>query len=465
MKYNKKIIWLMVCMSVMFLSLALYLTYFTLFEAETVIESGYNKRIREREESVLRGSIYDSNGTILAYSVVDENVQKRIYNYPERFCHLIGYNHVKYGRVGLENTFNEKLVTANVVDSVSNMLSGTKQMPRGADLYLTLNNKLTEKAEQLMKKKNGAVVALDPKTGAVMCMYSNPSFDTTEESLEENFGNLSVDEDAPFVGRGAQGLYAPGSTFKIVTAVAALEDGCAVEIEDNGSVVIDGYEFKNYDSNKYGLIDTKKGFAKSSNVMFATYAVNVGESRFKKTVSKFGIGEKIPFDTQTSKSLFNYDRMSKTDLAACGMGQGKLLVTPLNMALVAAAIANDGIIMEPYIVEKAAYNSGSDVVYEKKPKVWKTATTKEIADTIEEYMIECVQTGTGKGAQISNVQVAGKTGTAENEKEGKEHAWFVCYAPAEDPTIAVCVMQEYTGKTGSSCAPIARELIEYYLKG
>ncbi|MGM9552654.1 MAG: peptidoglycan D,D-transpeptidase FtsI family protein [Clostridia bacterium] len=464
MKYNKKIIWLMVCMCVMFLSLAVYLTYFTLFEAESVIESGYNKRIRAREESVLRGSIYDNNGVILAYSRIDENGQSRVYPYGERYAHIIGYNMVQYGRTGLESSFNEQMVTANAIDSFSNILSGSTQMEKGADLYLTLNNDLTAKAEQLMKKQNGAVVALNPKTGAVLCMYSNPSFDTNPESLEANFGKLSTDENAPFLGRAAQGLYAPGSTFKIITAAAALEKGCAEDVEDTGSLVIDGYEFKNYDSNKYGLIDTKTGFAKSSNVMFAKYGLMVGENNLKKMASRFGIGEKIPFDTATSKSLFSYpEKMSDTDIAACGIGQGKLLVTPLNMALVASAIANDGIIMEPYIVEKAAYNSGNTKSYEHKSAVWKTAVSKQIADEIESYMIECVNTGTGKSCKIDSVTVAGKTGTAENEKEGKEHAWFVCYAPVEDPSIAICVMQEYTGKTGSSCAPIAKELIKYYL--
>lgn len=463
MKYNGKIITVMVVICAMFLSLAVYLTYFSLFEAGEVIENKFNKRIREREESILRGTIFDSAGEVLAYSTMEENRQVRYYPFKERYAHVIGYNSVTYDKSGLENSFNDIMVKADPLDDISNFFSMDREMPKGADLYLTIDNSFTARAEKLMGKRNGAVVALKPETGEVICMYSNPSFDPNESVLSKNFSSLSQSEEAPFVGRGNQGLYPPGSTFKIITAAAALEAGCAGNVTDEGSLVIDGYEVKNYESKKLGEIDIREGFAKSSNVMFASYGVQMGEKVLKNVASRFGIGEEIDFDIRTSKSLFNYENaMSQTELAACGIGQGKLLVTPLNMALVAAGIANDGVIMEPYMVEKALYASGRQA-YAAKPKVWKTAVNESVADMIESFMIECVETGTGTGAKIDGVTVAGKTGTAQNEREGREHAWFVCYAPCENPEIAICVMQEYTGRTGSSCAPIARELIKYYL--
>ncbi|MBQ8002771.1 MAG: peptidoglycan glycosyltransferase [Clostridia bacterium] len=463
MKYNQRIISVMVVICAMFLSLAVYLTYFTLFEAETVVENRYNKRIREREEAILRGTIYDASGEVLALSKM-ENGQKRIYPFNERYAHLIGYNSVTYDRVGLEASFNKKLIETNPLDEIANFFTNQKKAPEGADLYLTIDNRMTALAEELMAGKNGSVIALVPKTGEVLCMYSNPTFDPNEKALRENFSSLTKRDDAPFVARCTQGLYAPGSTFKIITAAAALESGIAENVTDTGSLMVDGYEIKNFEGKSLGEIDIKTGFAKSSNVMFASYGTTMGEAKLKEVAKKFGIGEKIPFDIATNKSLFNYpDGMSKTDLAACGIGQGKLLVTPLNMALVASGIANDGVIMAPYIVEKAAFNGGRKV-YSAEPKVWKNAVSKAVADKIGEYMIECVNTGTGTGAQIDGIQVAGKTGTAENEREGEEHAWFVCYAPAENPQIAICVMQEYTGRTGSSCTPIAKALIEYYLQ-
>ncbi len=465
MKYNGKIISVMVCISVMFLSLAGYLTYFTLFEADEVTENKFNKRIREREEQVIRGSIYDCRGEILAYSSMGQSGQIRHYPFNERYAHLVGYNSVTYDKSELEYSFNDKMTQTNPIEDLSNALSNTEKRSRGADLYLTVDNNLTELAERLMAGKNGSVVAIVPDTGAVLCLYSNPTFDPNESALRENFESLTKSEESPFVARATQGLYAPGSTFKIITAIAALEQGCAVSVEDTGSVVIDGYEVTNYDNKALGNIELKEGFSSSSNVMFASYGVNVGEDKLKSVAKRFGIGEKIDFDIATSKSYFTYnDPMGKTDLAAVGIGQGKLLVTPLNMALVASAIANDGVIMKPYIVEKAAFGNAK-TVYNHKSEVWKNAVDEKTAQIIEDCMIDCVENGTGQGAKIEGVIVAGKTGTAENEKEGREHAWFICYAPAQNPEIAICVMQEYTGKTGSSCAPVAKELIEYYLKG
>lgn len=463
MKYNQKIISVMVVICTLFLSLAVYLTYFTLFKAEDVVQNQYNKRIREREESILRGTIYDCSGEVLAYSKMDEKSQTRVYPFGERYAHLIGYNSVTYNRTGIEQTFNKYLVETDPVDELANLFAKQKRIPEGADLYLTIDNRMSELAEKLMHGQNGAVVAVVPKTGEVLCLYSNPTYDPNENELRKEFSNLTQRDDAPFVARCTQGLYAPGSTFKIITAAAALESGNAIEVEDEGSITIDGYEIKNSGAKKLGIIDTKTGFAKSSNVMFSSYAVNIGEEKLKEVASNFGIGEKIPFDIATNKSIFSYeDKMSDTDLAACGIGQGKLLVTPMHMALVAAGIANDGVIMKPYVVQKASYDGGRNV-YTAQSKVWKNAVDKSVAKTIGEYMAECVASGTGTKAQLDSVTVAGKTGTAENEKEGKEHAWFVCYAPYENPEIAICVMQEYTGKTGSSCAPIARELIKYYL--
>ncbi len=463
MKYNNKIIRLMICISAMFLSLAVYLTYFALFQAEDITDNPYNKRIRENEDKIQRGYIYDCEGEILAYSRMEKNSQKRIYPFGERYAHIVGYNSVTYQKTGLEKSFNNWLVKTDSVESISNFLSGNNEAPKGTDLYLTIDNSLTEKAEELMMGKNGAVVALSPETGKVLCMYSNPSFDPNENELSENFKNLATSEEYPFLGRAGQGLYPPGSTFKIITAVAALEEGKAVNITDEGSIIIDGYSVENYNGKTLGEIDIKTGFAASSNVMFAKYGVDVGSAKIKDVASRFGIGEEIDFDIPLSKSMMNYPGgMGQTDLAAVGIGQGKLLVTPLNMALVASAIANDGVIMSPYMVEKASRDNRK-AIYTKEPTVWKRAVSEDVAEKIEGYMIECVQSGTGTGCKIEGVSVAGKTGTAENEESDKTHAWFICYAPCENPEIAICVMQEYAGTTGSSCAPIAKELIEFYL--
>ncbi len=466
MKYNRRIIYVMVTISVLFISLAVYLTYFELFQADSVIKNSYNRRTWEEEDSVLRGAITDRSGEVLAKSVIDEEGnQKREYPFKSRYTHVIGYNSRVYGRTALELKFNDMLLSENTIDTISGAISGNKEMAKGAGLRLTLDNGMTAIAESMMKGKNGAAVAIVPKTGEVLCLYSNPTFDPSEESLKANWADMAEREDSPFVARATGGLYAPGSTFKTVTAAAAVAGGYgAYTMKDEGSCTIDGYVVSNSGGHAYGDLDMTKGFAKSSNVFFATLAVMMGEDRLKSAAAAFGIGETVPFDIGVTKSVLNYpDKMTDTELAAVGIGQGKLMVTPFNMALAAAGIANGGVIMQPYLVEDPGYDSGR-MIYRAKPKAWKTAVSPDTARELGKFMEECVKTGTGKSARISGITVAGKTGTAQNERKDKEHAWFICYAPAENPEIAVCVMQEYSGAAGSSCAPIAKKMIEYYLK-
>lgn len=464
MKYNRKIIYVMVFVCALFLSLAVYLTYFGLFSADSVIKSSYNRRIWEEENNVLRGKITDRYGITLAYSEEDSASQKRIYPYASRYTHVIGYNSRTYGKTGLELKYNSMLLANDAITSISDAISGSQGKSAGANLRLTIDNDLTAKAEAMMKGKNGAVVAIVPKTGEVLCLYSNPTFDPNEDALTAQWASLAESEDSPFLGRAASGLYAPGSTFKVITAAAAVDSGYgSYTVNDEGSYTVDGYTLKNYGGHSYGQLDLRSGFAKSSNVMFAALSVMMGEDRMRKMAENFGVGQQIPFDIAAQTSSMNYpNKMSDPELAAVGIGQGKLLMTPLNMALVACAIANDGIIMQPYLVEEASFPSGRSI-YRAKRAIWKTAVSSLVSRQIGELMTECVQSGTGKSAKISGVTVAGKTGTAQNEKEGKEHAWFIGYAPAENPEIAVCVMQEYSGVTGSSCAPIARDLIRLYL--
>ena len=246
MKYNGKIITVMVVICAMFLSLAVYLTYFTLFNADDIVENKFNKRIREREESILRGAVFDNSGEVLAYSTMEGNRQKRYYPFGERYAHVIGYNSVTYDKSGLENTFNDILVKSDPLENISGFFDMSGEMEKGANLHLTIDNAFTAKAERLMGKKQGSVVAIKPKTGEVICMYSNPSFDPNEDALAKNFATLSQSDNFPFLGRANQGLYPPGSTFKIITAAAALEEGIGVGIVDEGSTIIDGYVVENY---------------------------------------------------------------------------------------------------------------------------------------------------------------------------------------------------------------------------
>lgn len=463
MKLNKRIITIMASVCSLFLIMVVYLTYFTLFKADEIQISTYNPRIWEKEERILRGKIYDRNGTVLAESEQTENGQRRIYPYGSLYTHTIGYNSRSYGKSNIELKYNDYLLkTESVFDVLKRKSTDEQEFYKGADMQITLDHGMTKLAKEQLADANGSVVVLNPVTGAVYCMYSNPSFDPNSSSLAKNWSEINKRDDSPFLARATRGLYAPGSTFKTVTAAAGIENGLGdFSVEDKGQVVIGGYKVKNAGTRAYGTTDMKRAISVSSNVFFATLATEVKNDALKKMADAFKLHEKIPFDIDTDAVELDYSDMDKAELAATGIGQGKLQVTPLHMALVASAIANRGIMMKPYMVEKIGFENGKKE-YSAKAEVLSRVMESGTARSINEYMQECVQAGTGTRARVNGISVAGKTGTAENEKEGKTHAWFICFAPADNPQVAMCVMKEYSGGGGGdSCAPIAAKLIQY----
>ncbi|HHV98802.1 MAG TPA: penicillin-binding protein 2 [Clostridiaceae bacterium] len=466
-----RIIYALVAVCILFFSLVAYLTYFELFQKNKIINNSYNRRQFEMEEKTLRGSILDRNGTVLAESEFSGEKQVRKYPYGSIYSHVIGYSSRKYGKSLIEAKYNDYLLGVNESSTVFNLRDklsgGTKE---GNNIYLSIDHELQTLANELMKNKKGAVVALDPKTGEILAMISKPDFDPNEQKLEENWKSMVESEEAPFLTRATQGLYTPGSTFKVLTVASALENGMENNTyKDSGSVVIDGKEISNFGGKAYGEINLKTALAVSSNTVFASIGVELGEENLRSISERAGIGEKLPFDIPVSKSVFQYKNMSKTDMAAVGMGQGKILMTPLHMAMVSAAIANDGIMIKPSLVSRIETHKGT-VLKKHKPDELYRVMDEYIAAKINEMMQEVVNNGTGKNASIKGIKVAGKTGTAENEltsrQKNKEHAWFIGFAPADDPRIAVAVILEYSGSTGgSAAAPIARELISAWLKG
>ena len=466
-----RMIYALVAVCILFFSLVAYLTYFELFKKNKIINNSYNRRQFEMEEKTLRGSILDRNGTVLAESEFSDEKQVRKYPYGAVYSHVIGYSSRKYGRSLIESRYNDYLLGINESSAVFNLrdrLAG--EAKEGNNIYLSIDHKLQALAHELMKNMQGAIVALNPKTGEVLAMVSKPDFDPNEQKLEENWKSMVESETAPFLSRATQGLFTPVSTFKVLTLTSALENGMENNIyNDSGSIVIDGKEISNYGGKAYGEIDLKTALAVSSNTVFASIGVELGEENLRNISERAGIGEKIPFDIPVGKSVFQYNEMSKTDLAAAGMGQGKILMTPLHMALISSAIANDGIMMKPSLVSRIETHNGK-VLKKHKPEELYRVMDHDTAAKINEMMQEVVNNGTGKNASIKGIKVAGKTGTAENElssrQKGKEHAWFIGFAPADDPEIAVAVILEYSGSTGgSAAAPIARELISAWLKG
>jgi peptidoglycan glycosyltransferase len=290
-------------------------------------------------------------------------------------------------------------------------------------------------------------------------MVSYPRYDPND--IDEDWKAINSDPGRPLLNRAAQGLYPPGSVFKIVVAGAALQTGTVTpdtEFEDTGEYLAGGYVVRNYDNKVYGLHDFTKAFASSINTTFAKVGVEMGADTLAEYAADFGFNEESPWPLGASRSLFpDPGDMDTAHVAQVSFGQGEVLSTPLEIALTAAAVANEGKIMQPYVVDQVL-DYHKNMLQETRPRVWMEPLTSETAATLRDLMVEAVNHGTGTSAAIEGVQVAGKTGTAEVADAGP-HSWFAAFAPADDPQVVVAVLVENAGTGSSVAAPIARKVI------
>ncbi len=459
MTFNKKVIYVLILMLALFCGLVLYFSYFQIFKSAEIAAKSGNPRTYAREQSIPRGTIYDREGEILAISRPDGEGQRREYPHNRLYSQLIGYSDIRYGRTLLEDTQNRYLLGGGAEGNFLGSLLGADVHP-GADVTLTVDHDLQLLAANLLGDRRGSVVAMDPATGEVLCMVSKPWFNPN--TIAEDYEDLQ-EQDGMFFPRATNWNYVPGSVFKIITACAAVENGQeGLLYTDTGTEVIDGQEIHNYDEKVYGELTLETAFAKSSNTYFAHMADVLGAKALRKTAEAFGFNKKIPFDIPVRKSSTLKGAPTPTQVAAVGYGQGDTETTPLHMAMIASAIANDGLMMEPYVVASAKRDG--ETLYKKHPAILRRATTAIAAQQVGRLMQACVESGTGTGAQIPGITVCGKTGTAEVGEGKSDHAWFVAYAPAENPKIAVSIVLENAGVTGAACAPMARELIGAYLQ-
>lgn len=446
----------------LFLMLIAHLTVLELWGKQKFMDNTFNQRQWEQEKRILRGEITDRNGEILAYSKFTEegDNQVRIYPYDNLYSHVIGYSSRVYGKSQLELNFNKNLAGVSEISGFT-----LDEEKKGETLNLTISHALQKRAKDLLGKNIGAVVALEPNTGEVLCMYSYPNFNPSDEILSEQWESLTANKDAPFLQRATSGLYTPGSVMKTIWTSAAIENNIDFGVfDDEGEIEIDGKTFKNAKGKSYGEIDLKKGFAVSSNVAFIRLSDMLGTKLMTDYAEKFMFDAKIPFELSTETPKFGHDeKMSRTERASVSIGQGKILTTPLHMAMICGAIANDGVMMQPYLVEKSVGSNGL-ITYSGKSTILKRTIKTSVASELKDYMIEVVKSGTGTNAKIKGVTVAGKSGTAETGENTKDHSWFIAFAPAENPTIAVAVVLEHGGSGGgSAAAPIAREIINTWL--
>lgn len=450
----------------LFLSLTCYLTYIELSAKNAFMDNSFNQRQWKKEQNTLRGEITDRDGTVLAESRMEQNkTQTRLYPFGSNYAHITGYNSKVYGKSQLELTYNKELAGLTDLSNLSDISAQIQGEKKGDTLTLTLSHELQQTAINALSGRNGSVVALNPKTGEILCMASNPTFNPSAENLSAKWEILNTDESAPFLFRATSGQYAPGSIFKTIVLCAAYENGLSnMRFDDKGEVKIGAKTFKNAGSKAYGNIGVEDAYRVSSNVAFMEMGQELGEEEIEKYIKKFRLCDKVELEIPTASGYYKESgNLSPDELAQLSIGQGNLLVTPLKMAMMSATIANGGVMNQPYLVDKVTNNLGITVKSGNK-KILGKVVSAYTAQRVTDCMVGVVENGTGTAAKIPGVSVAGKTGTAENEIQGKDHAWFIGFAPADDPEIAVCVMLEYSGSSGgTAAAPVAQKVMNKWL--
>lgn len=452
-------------MAFSFLLLSLGLVYWQVVQAEELLENPANRRLILMESRVTRGGFFDRNGEIIAQTQVAGEKKERVYPKGEMYEPLLGYSTVKLGAAGLEGCLADWLLglkNATPTQTVQQLFALPRQ---GDDVVLTLDSRLQSIAYEALKGKMGAAVAINPRTGEVLALVSQPSYDPT--NLDQNWDEIRNRSGSPLYNH-AFALFPPGSIMKTVTSAALFRGGVNTTdlYESTGSVIINGQVINEQNGRAFGWINYNMALAYSCNAYFSLKAVEAGDKNFLAAVKAFGFGQKIPFEVDIPSSSITQESRPKLPaslstnlLAASAFGQGEVLVSPFHMALVAAGVANHGVIMEPYLVERVL-DPTQTVVHEHKPQPWLTALSKVEADKITSAMITAVNEGTAAPGALPNVQVAGKTGSAEPGGDVRTHAWYIAFAPAEDPKIAVAVIVEHGGTGGEAAAPIARQIIE-----
>jgi peptidoglycan glycosyltransferase len=464
-------------------TVAIGLTYWQAVRANDLVYSPNNARLLEEEKQIERGRILDSTGRVLVYSERTPQGMVRHYTDPTT-APVTGYISERYGASGLESTFARYLrgdVQASPIDTIAARMLHRPRV--GDDLQITIDPRVQAAAVRAMGSDRGAIVALDPKTGAVLAMVSTPYFDPNR--LDQQWDQLENDPNKPLYNRATQGLYTPGSIFKIVTASAAIDLGL-VDLDKHyrctEDLTVDGFVIKN--KNHPGVSDVTfvDDFAYSCNVTFAKAGLGLGfnplpvgddipnpapwegsidesRRRFLDYTRRFGLDAPLPFDIPTSESTVGNQNLSRVDLANTAFGQGKLLVSPLQMALAAATVANGGEMPQPYLVAEVRDPNGT-VILRHTPQVIRRVISTESAASMNRLMVTSVQEGYAKPAAIPGILVGGKTGSAEVTTGEKTHSWFIGYAPADHPTVAVAVIMENKGPGSDFATPAGRQVME-----
>ena len=449
-----------------FISLIGYMVYFNVEKREDVISSPYNTRQNQLADRITRGKILSSDGQTLAYTEIDgEGNETRVYPYGNKFAHVVGYD--CNGKNGIEALANFSLMSShnNYIEQVKNEILENKNP--GDSVVTTLNTKLQEAAYNALGSYNGAVVVLDPKTGAVLASVSKPDFNPN--TVEEDWDALVNDSaNSSLLNRATQGAYPPGSIFKVVDALAYLREHGTIDgfsYNCKGSITVDDHKIPCFGGEVHGSEDFTKAFAKSCNTAFTQIGLDLGAKNLQETAESLLFNSKLPIPLEYNKRKFDLGSAPGSPLLMqTAIGQGNTLVSPMHMAMITAAIANDGKLMKPYYIEKVETVSGQ-TVETTKPSVYKELMTAEEAGVLKALMTEVVKSGTATKLSGESYSAAGKTGSAEytgSDGKIKTHSWFIGFSNVEELDLAIAVIAEGAGTGSKVAVPVAHQVFNAF---
>jgi len=474
---NAQIVKLFGFILILYALLFAFTSYWSIFEADDLEANSANRRPLLEEQRIPRGDILAADGSVIARSVARGEGDNRIYvrRYPDGalFGHPIGYSFVQLGRSGFELSHNDELVGEKTEFlSILDQLQGTAQ--EGSAVRSSIDPAAQRTAFEALGGQRGSVVAIVPQTGEVRVMVSVPPYDPNEVDRPGRFRQLNRDQNAPLLNRATQAGYQPGSTMKVVTAAAALDSGeyePTSQVSGESPKEISGAPLQNAGGESFGSVDLTTALTNSVNTVWAEVAEELGNDTMFTYMDRFGFNRKPPLDYPSQQivasGVYEGSRLlgpgATIDIGRVGIGQERLNVTPLQMAMVPAAVANDGELMEPRLWSEVIDPDGR--VEKLDPERMSRVMDSDTANTLTEMMTDVVNEGTGGAAALAEIQVAGKTGTAEIDvAAGINQAWFIGFAPADDPEIAVAATVERTGATGGEvAAPISQAVMEVLL--
>ena len=468
---------------VLVLVLVAQLTYLQVIDADNLKNDPRNVRSALRDANRPRGPIMTTDGVVLAQSKrSDDGTEfryQRVYPEGSLFSQVVGYQSFVVGNSGVEKTYNDALVGRDAelqIASLPDIVGGQEAV---GTVVLSLRSDVQRAAAEGLGFQSGSVVALDVTTGEILAMYSNPSFDPQPlashdvKEVQRYFTALSSDPAKPDLPRAYRERYPPGSTFKTVTTSVAIDDGVATPDTQFPQLTElplpqTNIALANFGNQRCGGT-LEESFVRSCNTTFAALGLQIGDA-FPPGMNRFGIGATPPLDLDPGAvtSIGPPVGSDQPRFALAGVGQGDVATTPLQMALVAAGIANGGVIMRPHVGAEIR-DANDDLVRRIDDAEWRAGSTAGTAQAVASMMVQVVQRGTGTAAQIGGVTVAGKTGTAQVDGAGSPHAWFIAFAPAEAPRVAVAVIVEHGGSFGSEAtggrvaAPIAAKVLRVAL--